>query len=124
MSSLAKLSGGLRHIVALCAGSLILTTTTVLAFAQPAPNIVGNYRGIITSCIVAVQPNVCRTALAELIQLAVDVDTKRANWEAAEVRGDAASAKTHHADYAMALEKLNSGVTNFNRDIAGPRKPR
>jgi hypothetical protein len=123
MSSMAKPSGGLRHIVALCAGSLIVTTT-VLAVAQPTPNIAGNYRGIITSCIVAAQPNVCRGAFAELIQLAVDVDTKRANWEAAEVRGDAASAKTHYADYAMALEKLNSGVTNFNRDIAGPRKPR
>jgi hypothetical protein len=119
-----KLSDGLRHVVAFCAGSLILTTLTVLAFAQPGPNIAGNYRGIITSCIVAAQPNLCRAALAELVQLAVDVDTKRANWEAAEVRGDVASAKTHHADYAMALEKLNNGVTNFNRDIDGPRKPR
>jgi hypothetical protein len=75
-----------------------------------------------TRCLVAAQPNVCRAALTELIQLAVDVDTNRANWEAAEVRGDGASAKTHHADYAMALEKLNSGVTNFNRDIVGSRK--
>jgi len=122
MSSTAKLRAGLRHIVPLCVGSLIVTTSTVVAFAQPATNIAGNYRGIITSCIIATQPNVCRGALAELIQLAVDVDNKRAIWEAAEVRGDAASAKIHHAEYAMALEKLNSGVTNFNRDIAGSRK--
>lgn len=101
-----------------------MAALTGAVFAQPSPNIAGNYRGVITTCGVARQPNVCRSALAELVRLAVEVDIKRADWEAAEARGDDASAKAHHSGYAFALEQLNNGITNFNRDIAGARQPR
>lgn len=117
----AKLSFRPSHTVTLSALSLILMTLSGTVFAQPGLNIAGNYRGIITRCLVAAQPNVCRAAVTELVQLAVDVDMKRADWEADETRGDAASAKANHAEYAVALEKLNSSVIDFNRDIAGPR---
>jgi hypothetical protein len=118
---MATLIDQLRHAVHLFAGSLIGTALIGSVFAQSGPNIAGNYRGVMTSCAVAAQPSVCRVALAELVRLAVEVDVKRADWEAAEARGDDASAKTHHADYAMALDQLNRGITNFNRDVAGPR---
>src|ERR1041384_2659696 len=80
-----------RRVIAMAALALV-TGFNCAAFAQPNPNIAGNYRGVITTCIVATEPDVCRAALAELVRLAVEVDVKRAARDAAEVGGDIASA--------------------------------
>ena len=112
-----------RRVIAMAALALV-TGFNCAAFAQPNPNIAGNYRGVITTCIVATEPDVCRAALAELVRLAVEVDVKRAARDAAEVGGDIASALAHHSDYELALQQLNNGITSFNRDIAGPRQRR
>lgn len=119
-----KLIDQLSQAVLLATGFLVATALTAPIFAQSMPNIAGNYRGLMTSCVAASQPNVCRAALTELARLADEVDIRRSEWEAAESRGDGATAGINHADYAVALDRLNRGITNFNRDVLGPRKSR
>jgi hypothetical protein len=121
---MARLIDRLTHAGLWCAASLGVAMSTGGVLAQPTPNIAGNYRGHMTSCVVAEQPNICRAALADLVRLAVEVDTKRAECEDIEARENGTPAETTYADYAAALERLNQGITNFNRDVAGPRKSR
>jgi hypothetical protein len=115
---LTKLVNQLRHVL-LAGGCLVATALMVPVFAQSGANIAGNYRGIISKCIDAPQPDICRTALKELVRLADEVDARRAEWEAFEARGDNAAARSKHAEYTVAMDHLNRGIVDFNRDVAG-----
>jgi hypothetical protein len=70
---LTILANQLRRVV-IAGGYLVATALIVPVFAQSGANIAGNYRGLMTKCIGASQPNICRTALKELVRLADEVD--------------------------------------------------
>ncbi len=88
------------------------------ALAQPRLNIAGNYRGMMTGCIASAKTLECRKGLTELVQLADDVDAKRAGWAAG-----GASAVRMEADHAQALERLTRAVADFNRDMGAALAP-
>ncbi len=103
----------------------MLRTILVIALAQlhlafpaatePSRNIAGDYRGLLTACQNAAAPSTCRRDLSEIVRLAVEVDTRRADWEATRAGNDRALTANKHADYSSASEKLNHAVLAFNR---------
>ena len=100
--------------------SILCSILMVLALpvaAQSRQNIAGNYRGLLTGCLTAAQPNACRKGLAELVRLADEVDARRAEWELSAGGKDRALADRTHNDHAAALDSLNRGVVDFNRDM-------
>jgi hypothetical protein len=118
---LTILANQLRRVV-IAGGYLVATALIVPVFAQSGANIAGNYRGLMTKCLGASQPNICRTALKELVRLADEVDAKRDDWETVEARGDDVAAKGKEAEYGVAVDGLNRRITDFNRDVAGVQK--
>jgi hypothetical protein len=103
-------------------GCLVATAVVVPLYAQSGANIAGNYRGLMTRCIGLPQQNICRTGLQELARLADEVDARRADWEAIEAGGDLAEASAKRAGYVAAMDRLNRGIVDFNRDVAGAPK--
>lgn len=103
--------------------AILLTGLATLGWAfpvlaQPAPNIAGNYRGLLTGCLGTPAANVCRTELTDLVRLAVEVDLRRTEWERARAGREGALAPEQHADYLLAIDKLNQAVTAYNRSAA------
>ena len=96
---------------------LALTFAPVPAVPQPAPNIAGIYRGLMTGCLSAERSTECRTGFVKLIRLAEEVDARRVEWERA--AGCASAAKLQEG-YAQAKVRLNSAVDDFNRDMSAP----
>jgi hypothetical protein len=115
-----KLAGGLswRMLVG-CAVCLVAIAMTAPGVAQPGQNIAGNYRGLMTRCLAAPQPNACRKGLRELVGLADDVDARRVEWELVAGGSDQALADRRYGDYAAALDTINRGIVIFNRDMQG-----
>jgi len=108
--------------VVVAGACLVASAVMFPAFPQSGVNIAGNYRGLMTKCIGVAQ--ICRTALNELVRLADEVDVKRAEWEAIEAGDDHAAAEGKHAEYAVAMDRLNRGIVNFNYEVAGTQKVR
>jgi hypothetical protein len=105
--------------VALVLAIVLAAAPTCLA--QPAPNIAGSYRGLMTTCLSSPRLADCRNGLFVLVRLADDVDAKRAIWERAVATGGASTDQTM-ADYKAAVDTLNQAVISYNRDMrAEPR---
>ncbi len=96
---------------------LALTFAPAPAVAQPALNIAGTYRGLMTGCLSAERSTECRKGFVELIRLADEVDARRVEWERA--AGGASAAKLQEG-YAQAKAQLNRAVDDFNRDMSAP----
>jgi hypothetical protein len=108
-----KSSRALHGIVAL----LALTVVPVPAVAQPAQNIAGVYRGLMTACFSTVRSADCRKGYFELVRLAEEMDASRVVWERAAAGAPAAKGQE---GYAQAKERLNRAVDDFNRDMSTP----
>ena len=96
---------------------LALTVVPVLAVAQPAQNIAGVYRGLMTACFSTVRSADCREGYFELVRLAEEMDASRVVWERAAAGAPAAKGQE---GYAQAKERLNRAVDDFNRDMSVP----
>ena len=101
------------------AALLALTVVPSPAAAQPAQNIAGVYRGLMTACFSTVRSADCRKGYFELVRLAEEVDASRAVWERSAGGAPAATAKGQEG-YAQAKERLNRAVDDFNRDMSAP----
>jgi hypothetical protein len=99
--------------------ALFVLALAAPAVAQPALNIAGIYRGQMTDCLSAARLADCRKGYFELIRLAEDVDARRIEWEGSVPAGGAQSAKLREG-YALAKERLNRAVDDFNRDMSAP----
>lgn len=110
-----KILHAVRAVVA-----LLMLTLAAPAVAQPRLNIAGNYRGLMTGCLNAPQPAACRKGLTELVRLADEVDAKWGEWVRAAAGSAAGSAAPTQDGYAQALDRLNRGVVDFNRDMSAP----
>jgi hypothetical protein len=99
------------------AALLALTVVPAPAAAQPALNIAGIYRGLMTGCLTSTRSADCRKGYFELIRLADEVDARRVEWERAAA---GASAAKLQEGYAQAKERLNRAVDDFNRDMSAP----
>jgi len=82
---------------------------------QPRQNIAGNYRGLMTRCSTASEPNICRSGLTKLARLADEVDSKYVEWARTSGGADSVLSKRLDEEYVLALEKLNDGIRDFNR---------
>ena len=91
------------------------------ALSQPAHNIAGHYRGQLTNCISAPEPPVCRKDLAEIVRLAVEVDTRRVEWEKARTGSNSALTTSTLTAYGTATEKLDKAVADFYMVAGKPR---
>jgi hypothetical protein len=96
---------------------LALTFAPAPAAAQPALNIAGTYRGLMTGCLSAERSTECRKGFVELIRLADEVDARRVEWERA---AGGASAATLQEGYVQAKAQLNRAVDDFNRNMSAP----
>lgn len=96
---------------------LVLTVAAAPAAAQPAQNIAGVYRGLMTACFSTVRSADCRKGYFELVRLAEEVDASRVAWERAAAGAPAAKGQE---GYAQAKERLNRAVDDFNRDMSAP----
>lgn len=112
-------SGPSWRVLVGCAVCLAAIAMTAPGIAQPGQNIAGNYRGLLTGCLTAAQPNACRKGLSELVGLADDLDARRVEWELIAGGSDQALADRRYSDYAAALDRLNRGIVIFNRDMQG-----
>ena len=87
------------------------------AAAQPAQNIAGVYRGLMTGCLSTARSADCRKGYFELVRLAEEMDASRVVWERAAAGAPAAKGQE---GYAQAKERLNRAVDDFNRDMSAP----
>jgi hypothetical protein len=99
---------------------MLVTTlaTCCLVFpvlAQPSRNIAGDYRGLLTGCLAATEPNICRRDLTEIVRLAVEVDMRRADWEGTHAGSDGALTAKKYSEYSLASDKLNRAIVILNR---------
>ena len=99
------------------AALLALTLAPMPAAAQPAQNIAGVYRGLMTGCLSTARSADCRKGYIELVRLAEEVDASRVVWERAAAGAPAAKGQE---GYAQAKERLNRAVDDFNRDMSAP----
>jgi hypothetical protein len=101
------------------AAALFVLALAAPAIAQPALNIAGIYRGQMTDCLSAARLTDCRKGYFELIRLAEEVDARRIEWEGSRPANGEPAAKLREG-YALAKERLNRAVDDFNRDMSAP----
>ncbi len=97
-----------------CVIALLMFAIPVLA--QPALNIAGTYRGLMTECLSKVRSADCRKGMFVLIELADKVDAKRAEWERSAAAGGISSDSLLN-DYNLAAAQLASAVADFNLNV-------
>ena len=96
----------------------LLVSAICFSPAQAAPtgtNIAGNYRGLLTTCLAARQPDLCREGLLKLVGSAEQVDSKRAKWEAVENQADPETKDGLYREYFKDLDSLNEAIVSFNQ---------